>query len=162
MRYFLSLGSNLGERAKNIAQAIYLLEKKNLKITKKSSLYESQPVDYTAQPWFLNQVIEAWAEFTPKAFLALIKKIEQEMGRKTSIPKGPRIIDVDILLVGDKIIRTEELEIPHPRLEKRNFILVPLKEISPNIIHPVLKESINDLWKKNKDDSVVRLVKDSL
>lgn len=158
MKYFLSLGSNLGDRAKNLAQALVFLEEEGAKIIKSSSLYETQPVDFPSQPWFFNQVVEVEIGLNSFEFLHLIKKIEKKMGRRLINPKGPRIIDIDILLAEGTIIRTRELKIPHPKMEKRNFVLIPFKEISPETRHPLLMERIEDLWKKSKDEGIVRQI----
>ena len=155
MRYFLSLGSNLGDRKKNLACALTLLKKKGVKILKTSSLYETQPVGFRSESWFYNQVAEVIVDIDPLAFLTLIKRIEHKMGRENRTQKVPRIIDIDILLAEQTILRTKELEIPHPRMEKRNFVLLPFIEISPETVHPKLKKSIKDLWKKSKDRSMV-------
>jgi 2-amino-4-hydroxy-6-hydroxymethyldihydropteridine diphosphokinase len=155
MRYFLSLGSNLGDREKNLAHALSFLQKQGVKIFKISSIYETQPVDIPSEYWFYNQVAEVQAAAGPEDFLALIKSIEQKMGRKAEARNANRIIDIDILLAERKVIQTEELEIPHPRMEKRNFVLIPLMEISPDAVHPTLGETIRDLWKKSSDNSIV-------
>jgi len=159
MRYFLSLGSNLGNRRKNLARALFLLEKEGVEILKISSIYETQPVDFPSQPWFYNQLVEVKANANPRAFLDLVKKIEQEMGREAGTPKSPRIIDIDIILAEGTVLRTKELEIPHPRMEKRNFVLLPFLEISPDTVHPILKENMKDLWKKSNDPSIVKQIK---
>jgi len=159
MRYFLSLGSNLGDKGKNLAHALTLLEKEGVEILKTSSLYETQPVDSPTQPWFYNQLVEVRTKANPEAFLDLIKKIEQKMGRKRKQKKGPRIIDIDIILAEGKVIRKKELEIPHPRMEKRNFVLIPFVEISPDTSHPVLNEDMKTLWKKSDDRSIVKQIK---
>ena len=159
MRYFLSLGSNLGDREKNLAHALTLLEKGGVEMLKISSLYETQPVDSLAQPWFYNQLVEARTKANPDAFLGLIKKIEQKMGRKRTQKKGPRIIDIDIILAEGKVIRKKELKIPHPRMEKRNFVLLPFVEISPDTFHPVLNEDMKTLLKKSDDRSIVKQIK---
>lgn len=159
MRYFLSLGSNLGDRAENLSRALCFLEEEGAKIMKASSLYETQSVDLPAQPLFLNQVLEVEADLNPFDLLSMVKKIEKAMGRKILKAKGPRIIDIDILLAEGTVIQTKELKIPHPRMEKRNFVLVPFKEISPKTIHPLLKEMIEDLWQKSDDKAVVRIIK---
>lgn len=158
MKYFLCFGSNLGKKRKNLRQALSLLEKERVKILRSSSLYKTQPVDVPHQSWFYNQVVEVETDFSPKALLRLIKNIEQSMGRNTSVQKGPRIIDIDILLAGDTVISTEELVIPHPRIEERNFVLFPLREISPGTVHPLLKKTIEDLWKNSKDQSLVKKI----
>jgi 2-amino-4-hydroxy-6-hydroxymethyldihydropteridine diphosphokinase len=156
MFYFLSLGSNLGKRAKNLEKAITLLKKENLKILLRSSLYETQPVGYTEQPWFINMVILIETQSSPEALLELLQKIESKMERKRSIRYGPRIIDIDILLAEETVLKSKELEIPHPELEKRKFVLIPLDEISPETLHPVSHKNIRDLLKSTKDKSVVR------
>ena len=159
MIYFLSLGSNLGQKANNLKQALSLLKKEGIRILRSSSLYETEPANVPDQPWFYNQVVEAEADFSPRELLKLLKEIEQRMGRKTSSQRAPRKIDLDILLAKNIIIRTNELVIPHPRLEKRNFVLVPLSEIAPGIVHPVLGIKIEDLAKKSKDSSIVKKLK---
>ncbi|MFC2169309.1 2-amino-4-hydroxy-6-hydroxymethyldihydropteridine diphosphokinase [Acidobacteriota bacterium] len=159
MKYFLSLGSNLGDKGKNLSLALTLLEKKGVKIIRISSIYKTQPVDSPSHPWFLNQVIEIIAQTDPISLLKLLKSIENQMGRKHLQTKAPRIIDLDILLAGRTIIHSKELEIPHPRLQKRNFVLVPLMEISPNTVHPILKKTIKNLWQKSKDCSEVARLK---
>ncbi|MGD8535142.1 MAG: 2-amino-4-hydroxy-6-hydroxymethyldihydropteridine diphosphokinase [Candidatus Aminicenantes bacterium] len=155
----MCLGSNLGDRGKNLEQAHSLLRKEGIRIIQLSSVYETQPVNLPSQPWFYNQVIEVKAEIAPLVLLALIKRIERSMGRKTPIQKGPRVIDIDILLAEDKVIHTEELSIPHPRLNKRNFVLIPFAEISPKTVHPLLKENIQNLLEKSSDHSTVKPVK---
>jgi 2-amino-4-hydroxy-6-hydroxymethyldihydropteridine diphosphokinase len=157
MKYHISLGSNIGERKKNLDQAFSLLGKNDVQIVKESSIYESSPVGNTEQPWFLNQVLETQTELEPPAFLRMVKEIEKKMGRIRTTPKGPRCIDIDILLAENRIVRSVELIIPHPEMTKRNFVLVPLKEIACETIHPVLNEKIGELWQKSKDRSIVRL-----
>jgi 2-amino-4-hydroxy-6-hydroxymethyldihydropteridine diphosphokinase len=159
MRYFLSLGSNIGDRYKNLAQAVTLIREEGVKVIKISSMYETQPVDLPSQPWFINQVIEAHADIKPDEFIGLLKRIEQKMGRKTSVHKRPRSIDIDILLADKLIVKTGQLEIPHPRLDQRNFVLVPLCEISPRIRHPLLGHTVKSLLKRSKDPSSVNKIK---
>ncbi len=159
MKYFLCLGSNAGNKARNLARALLLLEKEGLTRARASSLYETQPVDYPSKPWFYNQIVEVETDLSPFDLLAVIKKIEKKMGRKTAVPKGPRIMDIDIILAEETVIRTEELQIPHPRMERRNFVLAPLAEISAGTIHPLLQESVGNLWKKSSDRSIVRKIR---
>ena len=160
MKYFLSLGSNLKYKKENLSRALVLLKEEGFELVKASSIYETQPVDFPNQPWFLNQVVEVKADFSPKSLLTLIKKIENKMGRKFTSAKGSRIIDIDILMAEKSILKSKQLEIPHPRLEKRSFILIPFKEISPDTVHPILKKKIKDLWEKNRDYSkVIKLPK---
>jgi len=156
MKYHISLGSNIGERESNLAQAITLLKKNGVNIVKKSSIYETSPVGDTEQPWFLNQVLEVQTESEPRTFLRLSKGIEKKMGRTCMIPKEPRCIDIDILLAENKIIQSEDLNLPHPEMANRNFVLVPLEEIAGDAIHPIRKEKIGVLWHKSKDRSIVR------
>ena len=156
MKYHISLGSNIGEREKNLAQAVMLLKKSGVNIVKKSSIYETSPVGETEQPWFLNQVLEVQSDSEPTEFLRLVLEIERGMGRTRTTPKGPRCLDIDILLAEDKIVQSADLCIPHPEMANRNFVLVPLKEIAFDAIHPVFKEKIGDLWLKSKDRSTVK------
>lgn len=156
MKYFLCFGSNLGNRRRNLQKALNLLENKGIHIIQTSSVYETQPVDFSSQAWFLNQVGEVKSGFNPEKLLSKIQEIETEMGRKPSIPKGPRIIDIDILMAEDRIIQTEDLKIPHPRLDKRNFVLFPFAEISPQTIHPVFKKTIRRLAQECTDPAVIQ------
>lgn len=156
MRYFLSLGSNLGDRSKNLIDALSLLTKEGIKVLKTSSVYETQPVGFSHSKWFYNQVAEVSTDFDPSSLLAHIKKIEIKMGREPSIRKHSRPIDIDILLAENTVIQTKTLRIPHPKMERRNFVLIPLTEISPETIHPLLKKKIKYLMKNSKDSSLVK------
>jgi len=158
MIYFLSLGSNLGDKAQNLIKALSFLKIEKIKILKRSSLYETQPVDYPYQPWFYNQVVEVETDLNPFDLLDLIKKIEAKMGREPHASKKSRIIDIDILLAEDVVISTSQLTIPHPRLEKRNFVLIPFHEISPHVCHPLLKKTIQQLLDKSEDKATVRKI----
>jgi 2-amino-4-hydroxy-6-hydroxymethyldihydropteridine diphosphokinase len=158
MKYYLSLGSNLEIRGKNLNQAISLLEDESVEIIQSSSVYETQPVDFPSQPWFYNQVTEIETGRDPQDLLALVKRIEQKMGRIPQVQKGPRIIDIDILLAEDKVIYTKELKIPHPSLDRRNFVLIPFSEIAPETVHPILNQTIQSILEKSSDHSVVRKV----
>ncbi|UCC41059.1 MAG: 2-amino-4-hydroxy-6-hydroxymethyldihydropteridine diphosphokinase [Candidatus Aminicenantes bacterium] len=159
MRFFLCLGSNIEDRGKNLEKARTLIKEKGIKILKKSSIYETEPVDSLPQPWFYNQVIKVSAGINPIDLLTVIKQIERRMGRKLTTPREPRIIDIDILLAEKTVVQTEKLEIPHPRMERRNFVLTPFKEISPDTTHPILRTKIKDLWIKSKDRSIVKKIK---
>ncbi len=145
IKIFLSLGSNLGDKKANLSKCRENLQKEGIKIHKTSSLYLTPPWGKTDQPEFLNQVIEAETTLSPRELLSLIKKIEKEMGRKSRGKWGPRIIDIDILFYGDKIIEEENLVIPHPLITERAFVLVPLHEIAPEFLHPLKKEKIKSL-----------------
>jgi 2-amino-4-hydroxy-6-hydroxymethyldihydropteridine diphosphokinase len=153
---YLSLGSNLGERAKNLLDAIAALRKAGVDVTRISSMYETEPVDYLDQPWFVNIAVEAETELAPAALLRVLREIETQMGSKKLIAKGPRLIDTDILLYGDEAIDTPELQIPHSRMHLRRFVLEPLAEIAPNLQHPVLRLKVSEMLAQTPDNSIVR------
>ena len=154
---YLSLGSNLGDRAANLERAISALPEAGVRVLRRSSLYETEPVDFLAQPWFLNCVVEAETSLTPRQLLHVLQGIERSLGSTKLVARGPRIIDIDILFYGASVIRTEEMEIPHPRLEKRRFVLVPLAELAPRLRHPVLGVTVAELIFATQDSSAVRL-----
>lgn len=141
---YLGLGSNLGDREGNIAKALRSLAQE-MSIEQVSSIYETEPIGYREQPWFLNAVCRGLTSLDPFSLLHLIKEIEGELGRVTLFPDAPRIIDIDILFYGDEILATEDLTIPHPKITERLFVLVPLAEIAPELIHPVAKKPIKEL-----------------
>jgi len=141
---YLSLGSNVGDREANLHSAIEHLRSLG-EVAAVSSFYETEPVEFTAQPWFLNCVVKLDTGKTPKELLAGLLAVEQLMGRRRTQKKGPRTIDIDILLYGDSIIETEGLTIPHPTLHQRRFVLEPLAEIASGVRHPALKRTIREL-----------------
>jgi 2-amino-4-hydroxy-6-hydroxymethyldihydropteridine diphosphokinase len=153
---YLSLGSNLKDRAKNLHDAIAALPQASIRVLKISSLYETEPVDYLDQPWFLNCVVQAETELNPLSLLRALRNIETRMGSKKLIPKGPRLIDIDILLYGDETLNTPELQIPHPRMLLRRFVLVPLAEIAPTLRHPSWHSTLQVLLAHTADKSTVR------
>ena len=155
MIYFLSLGSNLGNRDKNLARAVRLLGESGVEILAASSIYLTEPVDKADQPWFANQVLEVRSSLDPLSLLRLAKSIEKKMKRVPTVAKGPRTIDIDILLAGDSVLDTPDLVIPHPRLAQRNFVLVPFGEIAPEIRHPILGRTIRDLASSSSDPARV-------
>lgn len=141
---YLSLGSNLGDRAANLRAAIErLVEAGTVKAT--SGLYETEPVEVRDQPWFLNCVVALETGKTPRDLLAYCLAIEEEMGRRRTQDKGPRTIDIDILLFGDRVIDEPGLRIPHPAMHERRFVLEPLVEIAPGVLHPTIKKSARQL-----------------
>lgn len=141
---YLSLGSNLGDRRTNLEMAIQRLDALG-KVVAVSSFYETEPVEFTAQPWFLNCAVKLDTEKMPKQLMAGILEIEQAMGRQRKQQKGPRNIDIDILLFANSIVETKGLTIPHPSLHERRFVLEPLAEIAPEVRHPVFKRTIREL-----------------
>jgi 2-amino-4-hydroxy-6-hydroxymethyldihydropteridine diphosphokinase len=153
---YLSLGSNLGDRERNLEQAAGLLAAIGLRIARRSHLYETEPQDMRDQPWFLNQVLEAETELFPKQLLVRAQKIEQQLGRKRLKPKGPRTIDIDILLYGSAVIETEELVVPHPRLAQRRFVLEPLAELAPDLRHPVTRRTVREMLGETSGQQVRR------
>ena len=141
---YLGLGSNLGNRQDNLDRALDLLSQR-LRIGKVSSVYDTEPVGNIEQPRFLNLVCQIYTTLTPKELLILAKGIESKLGRVSSRPNAPRTIDIDILFYGDQVVETPELVIPHPRLAERAFVLVPLAEIAPGLVHPVSGKAIKEL-----------------
>lgn len=143
---FLGLGSNVGNRLENLKAAQALIHKNVGKIAKKSHVYETQPWGKTDQEAFLNMVIMINTSLDPRDMLDALSKLERELGRERHEKWGPRIIDIDILFYGKRIIRDKGLEIPHPELHKRAFVLIPMLEIAPDYEHPLLKKQIDELY----------------
>ncbi len=158
---YLGFGSNLGERGENIRAAARQLSERGIPVHQMSRLYETAPVGDTHQPWFLNSVGEASAGLTPEQVLEVLMEVEFDLGRdRTSSdfrPGGPRCIDLDLLFYGDLQVRQEGLSVPHPRLHERRFVLAPLAEIAPDLIHPVFHRSIRDLLGECGDTSEIHL-----
>jgi 2-amino-4-hydroxy-6-hydroxymethyldihydropteridine diphosphokinase len=153
---YLSLGSNIGDRAANIGRAVAALPAHGVRVIRQSRLYETEPVEMREQDWFLNGVLEVQTDLQPAELMASLLAIEQSMGRQRLVPKGPRIIDLDILLFDSAILKQPQLEIPHPRLAARRFVLVPFAEIAPNVMHPALGKTIRELLETTPDKSEVR------
>jgi 2-amino-4-hydroxy-6-hydroxymethyldihydropteridine diphosphokinase len=183
---YLSVGANIGDRAENIRRAIEALGAhfpvpsgtgkgptpsgivqgptpsgtgRGVRVTRVSSLYETEPVELREQPWFLNCVAEAETDLLPQQLMDVLLEIERGLGRERRVPKGPRLIDMDILLFGSSVVKTPGLEIPHPRMAERRFVLVPFAEIAPDVQHPIFKKTIVELLAETSDRSEVRVWK---
>jgi 2-amino-4-hydroxy-6-hydroxymethyldihydropteridine diphosphokinase len=153
---FLSLGSNVGDREKNLRAAIAALPEVGMQVKKVSSIYETEPVDLLEQPWFLNCVVEGDTVVAPQALLRELRALEKRMGSKKLVARGPRLIDLDILLYGQQTIDSPELQVPHPRMHLRRFVLAPLAEIAPDLMHPSWSGTAAQLLNGLSDDSSVK------
>lgn len=151
----MGLGSNLGARAANLSGALDLLAEQ-VTIGQVSSIYETEPVGYSEQPWFLNLVCVGETGLDPFAFLAFAKGIEAELGRVSSFPDAPRIIDIDLLFYGDRKIEADNLTVPHLRIAQRRFVMVPLVEIAASFVHPVSGKQMTELLSELTDSTQVR------
>lgn len=154
---YLGLGSNVGDRERNLQRALEQMETPDLHIVRASPIYETEPVDYTQQPWFLNQVAEAETELFPMQLLARVGRVERTLGRVRGIPKGPRIIDIDILFFGRAVARTAKLEIPHPGIAGRRFVLMPLADLAPDLRHPVTHKTVREMLEAASTHKIRRL-----
>jgi 2-amino-4-hydroxy-6-hydroxymethyldihydropteridine diphosphokinase len=153
---FIGLGSNLGDRPKHLHEALERLGSGIVTVRRRSALYRTDPVEVTDQDEFLNQVVAAETELDPAALVLRCLDVEREMGRVRTRDKGPREIDLDLLLHGDARVHQEGVEVPHPRLHLRRFVLVPLVEIAPEVVHPVFQLTAKDLLERCPDKSRVR------
>jgi 2-amino-4-hydroxy-6-hydroxymethyldihydropteridine diphosphokinase len=155
-KIYLSLGSNLGDRLQNLAHARDQLAAAGIRILRESSIFETAPRDMTDQPMFLNQVIEAETKLFPRQLLSCVQNMEHTLGRKRIVAKGPRTIDIDIVFYAGFIVATPDLEIPHPRMMERRFVLEPLAELAPDLRHPVTKVSVREMLAKVGDQHARR------
>ena len=144
---YIALGTNLGDRAANLHAAIESMAP-NVTVLKESPVYQTAPWGYTDQPDFLNQVILGKTKSTPEQLLSFLKEVETRIGRVPTFQNGPRKLDLDILFYGDLILAITGLQIPHPRLHERAFVLVPLNDIAPNLIHPTMQQSVSEMLSK--------------
>lgn len=154
---YVGLGSNLGDRANYLLLAVRGMLDAGLDVIRLSGIYETEPVEYENQPAFLNMVAELRGSTlpSPEQMLACLLRIEYALGRTRDIHMGPRTIDLDLLIFKDRQVETEFLTVPHPRLALRRFVLVPLNELAPSLVHPVLGKSISELLAQTKDRSTV-------
>ena len=159
---FLSLGSNVGDREKNLRAAIAALPELGVQIKKVSSIYETEPVDLLEQPWFLNCVVEGETTVQPAELLAKLRAVEKRMGSKKLVARGPRLIDLDILVYGGQTIDSPELQVPHPRMHLRRFVLAPLAEIAPDLKHPSWSGTAAQLLATSDDKSAVKKISGNL
>lgn len=157
---YLSLGSNLGDREQHLRDAIERLTAPKLSVLRVSPIYETAPVDYLDQGWFLNLAVEAETSLFPLQLLGHTARIEHELGRTRTIAKGPRKIDIDILFYGRAIIRSTRLEVPHPRMDDRRFVLAPLADLAPDLRHPVTHLTIRQMLAQAPDQRV-RLLREA-
>lgn len=159
VKAYIGMGSNLGDRAGNLLLAVRGMMDAGLRVVRLSSIYETEPVEVLDQPAFLNMAAEIRGDsgLTPEQLLARLLRIEYALGRRRrSIRRGPRSVDLDLLLYGDERRDTEFLQLPHPRLHLRRFVLTPLAELAPRLVHPLSKETIKEMLAVVEDNAVVK------
>ncbi len=160
VKVYLSLGSNVGDRETNLRTAIAAMPAAGVRVTKVSAIYETEPVDLLEQPWFLNCVVAGETNVEAVELLRELREIEWRMGSKKLMARGPRLIDIDILIYGQETINLPELQVPHPRMHLRKFVLAPLAEIAPELKHPTWTSTAAELLAKSGDRSVVRKLRE--
>ena len=156
---YLSLGSNLGDRDRNLRDAIRALEGVG-RVQAVSSFYETEPVDFADQAWFLNCAVAIESALSPERMMAELLCLERKLGRERTHSKGPRTIDIDILLFGERIVDGPDLKIPHPAMHRRRFVLAPLAELAPGLRHPVTRRTISEMLDEAPVQSVRRLARE--
>jgi len=157
---YIGIGANLGNREENVRRAIELL-KKTVKVLAVSSMYETEPMYVESQPWFINCVVKAKTDLLPRELLESLKRVELTLGRREGERYGPRVIDLDILLYGDQIVKDGDLVIPHSKMQERAFVLAPLSEIEPDLVHPALGKSASRLFKELHTEKKIKKTSDS-
>jgi len=156
-RVYLALGSNLGDRRTNIETALKRLDASGVKVQRVSSFYRTEPVGYTAQPWFMNCAAEVMTDLMPVQLVRRCQAIQRGLGRRPGPRNGPRLIDIDILLYESAVVRSAEVTIPHPRMAERRFVLVPLSEIAPGAEHPVTRQTVREMLVTAPPAAVVKV-----
>ena len=154
---YLGFGSNIGDREAQIRRAIELLDSEELRLARISSFYETEPIGFTKQRWFLNCAAEFATQLFPRQLLHRIHRVELQLGRRRAVVNGPRTIDIDILLFGEVAVKTPELEVPHPRFRERRFVLAPLVELNPDLRDPVSRRTVSQLLEDVKGQAVRKL-----
>ena len=154
---YIALGSNVGDRAAWLARGVEEMNRVGVRVLRQSALYETEPVGGPPQDWFLNAVVEAETDLQPLQLLDVLRGIEQMTGRQRTIPSGPRTLDLDYVLDSESMVHTSVLEVPHPRLAERRFVLQPLADLVPDLLHPILRKTISQLLAGVKDSSQVRV-----
>ena len=148
---YIALGSNVGDAAANLKQVLTLFEDAKIQVLRASPVFETAPQGLLNQPWFLNQVVEAETSLLPRQLLKRLLSIERSMGRKRTVRNGPRTIDLDIVLYGNAVVDAPDLQIPHPRMAERRFVLEPLAALVPDLRHPITKQTVREMLAQVRD-----------